>query len=245
MPSQTAHSARSTVVASAWFMAVVGVTLSISCGARATSVEYESDGPHTFTDTERATIERIAETTAREVKVLLPGLPAVIAISVRAGEDVIPETGETASVYPPNRVSWVVDPAREGGIAATATRELRGTLFHELHHLVRGTALAGTSLLDRAVTEGMATAFERDFAGMDPPWGSYEDGIATWATEFLALPADASHEDWMVQHPDGRRWIGFRVGTYLVDRATAASGRRSADLVMAPTSEVLELASKP
>jgi hypothetical protein len=46
----------------------------------------------------------------------------------------------------------------------------------------------------------------------------------------------------MFQHPDGRRWIAYKVGTYLVDRAIAASGKSSAELVLTPTREVLEMA---
>jgi uncharacterized protein YjaZ len=46
----------------------------------------------------------------------------------------------------------------------------------------------------------------------------------------------------MFQHPDGRRWIGYRAGTLIVDRAIAASGASSAALVRVPTADILALA---
>ena len=49
-------------------------------------------------------------------------------------------------------------------------------------------------------------------------------------------------EHWMRRHPDGRRWIGLKAGTYLVDRAMRASGQSAAELVSASTEEVLSLA---
>jgi hypothetical protein len=47
---------------------------------------------------------------------------------------------------------------------------------------------------------------------------------------------------WMVEHPDGRRWIGYRAGTFIADQAIAASGRTAAQLATMPTDEVLALA---
>ena len=98
--------------------------------------------------------------------------------------------------------------------------------------------------MDTVVSEGMATAFERDFAGNKPLWGEYPEDVESWVEELLDLPMSAygSYPQWMLQHPDGRRWIGYRAGTYIVDEAMLASGLSAADLVLAPTAEVLKLA---
>ena len=131
---------------------------------------------------------------------------------------------------------------------ALADEHLRSTLFHELHHLARGYVVRGgeprTSFMDAVVSEGMATAFERDFAGAKPPWGEYPEDISTWVEELLGLPMSAfgSYANWMLEHPDGRRWIGYRAGTYIVDQAMAASGMSAADMVLTETAAVLELA---
>jgi hypothetical protein len=95
------------------------------------------------------------------------------------------------------------------------------------------------------VSEGLATVFERDFAGTPTPWGAYPEDVATWVAEIVALPANARRDHWMVRPPDGRRWIGFKVGAYLVDRVIKVSGRSAADLVSTSTEEIVRIALGP
>jgi uncharacterized protein YjaZ len=150
---------------------------------------------------------------------------------------VIPETGETATAVPPASVYWTVDLDRD--LLSIARKELRSTLFHELHHLARDPHVHRETLMDSVVTEGMATAFERDFGKVDPPWSIAPPEVMEWTREILDQPDNAPRDAWLFRHPDGRRWIGIRVGTFLVDRATKASGRSSAELVTTPTAEIL------
>jgi hypothetical protein len=89
---------------------------------------------------------------------------------------------------------------------------------------------------------GLATAFERDFSGSKPPHSEYPEEVEAWVSEMLALPPTAFYDHWFFQHPDGRRNIGYKAGAYVVDKAMAASGRSSADLVLASADEILELA---
>ena len=56
------------------------------------------------------------------------------------------------------------------------------------------------------------------------------------------VACDCTLDQWMFRHPDGRRWIGYRAGTYIADRAIAASGLSAAQLVLVPTDEILEMA---
>lgn len=120
------------------------------------------------------------------------------------------------------------------------------TLFHEFHHLVRGWVMNGSvprsAFIDGVVCEGLATAFERDAAGATPLWGDYPDDVRDWIAELLPLPASAPYVDWMFLHPDGRRWIGYRAGTFIADEAISRSGRTAADLVSTSYLEVLRLA---
>jgi len=96
--------------------------------------------------------------------------------------------------------------------------------------------------MDGVVAEGLATAFERDAGGSRPPWGQYTAEAKEWVAELVKLPVSAPYEQWMFRHPDGRRWIGYRAGTYIADRAIAASGFSAADLVNVATSEVMRMA---
>jgi Predicted Zn-dependent protease (DUF2268) len=226
-------------------MSIIVITLAAAagCAPRDVRISYLRSDSYMFTRTDRVTIDDIANATASEVRQYLPSLPQHLEITVRSGTDVIEEIGATAAVAPPADVVWTVDPSRYGGVAQIAKRHLRATLFHEFHHLVRSPGGNPRTIVDHAVLEGMATAFERDFAGAAYPWAQYpKDEIEEWAKELLALPADAPVRDWLFGHSDGRRWIGFRVGTYWVDQAIAKSGRSSVDLVSTPTRQILSLA---
>ena len=153
------------------------------------------------------------------------------------------ETGQTGEISPPNVVYWTVDPALHGGVIAIATRQLHSTLLHEFHHLVRDSTTTGSgSIMDRVVDEGLATAFERDFGNTPTPWGAYPPEVPDWVQELCALPPDSSRTTWMSRHPDGRRWIGYKAGTYLADRAMQATGRSASELVSASTEQILEMA---
>jgi uncharacterized protein YjaZ len=140
-------------------------------------------------------------------------------------------------------VYWTVDPSHDGGVVGVVNAQLRATLFHEWYHLVREARSATESLADHAVNEGLATAFERDLGGAPTPWGAYPADVESWTKEFLLLPAGAPFCQWMHQHPDGRRWIGFKVGTYLADRAVRASGLSLSQLAAVPTATIISWAN--
>ena len=55
-------------------------------------------------------ITQITQSTLREVRSLLQGLPDRIQLTVRPGSDVIEETGETGTAMPPDAIMWTVDP---------------------------------------------------------------------------------------------------------------------------------------
>lgn len=192
---------------------------------------YTVDG-YTFSDAEKRAVRAVAQDTTLEVRRWLPALPELVRLKVQPGRDVIPETGEGASAFPPDTIYWTVDPKNA---AETIEHQLRPTLFHELHHLVRDAKVPRETILDAAISEGMATVFERDYAGGAAPWGNYPAEVASWAAELRALPASASRQEWLFRHPDGRRWIGFKVGTYLVERALRSSGKALPELVLSPT----------
>lgn len=219
--------------------------ISAACGPQATTVEFYFAEGYRFSRAERRAIEEIAESTAIEARRALASLPRPLVVRVYAGKDVIPETGETASTVSPATVIWVVNPAHKGGVLAVVHNWLRATLLHEFHHLVRSQTMTSTSLMDEVITEGMATVFERDVAGISPPWGVYPEEVGEWVNELIALPPGAGSSYWMrARHPDGRRWIGMRAGTYLVDRAMKVSGTSAADIGTASTAEVLNLAAR-
>jgi hypothetical protein len=207
---------------------------SLGCEEHVVDVEVPPSG-RTLTREERRELQRVADIAFHDVKNQLDGLPSRVTLIVRWGKDVIPETGENGAAAYPGNIGWTLDPDRD--VRTTIRTQLRPTLVHELHHLARASRVATVSLSDHVVTEGLATAFERDFAKVDPPWG--RPPSEAWVDEILSQPPDADVHAWMIRHADGRRWIGMRVGTMLVDRASRASGRSPASLVFTPTADIL------
>ena len=214
-----------------------------ACRDTVEGVRTQFVGSYPFTPTERRTIARIAGATALEVRKHLPALAPQITLRVQSGKDVIPELGATAVAGPPDWVMWTVDADHPQGVVKIAEAHLRGALFHEFHHLVRGDAINSTTLMDQVITEGLATAFERDFAGVSRPWADYSSDVSKWVDELLLQPPTAPSSEWLFRHPNGRRWIGMKAGTYLVDRAMQRLNRSSAELVATPTNEIIAAAS--
>ena len=228
---------RSPALAVACAALLLGIS---SCRDTTRGIRTEFVGAYPFTATERRVIARVAADAAREARQHLPALAAQIILRVQSGKDVIPELGATALAVPPDRVLWTVDADRPEGVVKIAEAHLRAALFHELHHLVRGATLPPYTLMDHVIFEGMATAFERDFAGASPPWGQYPDDVSTWVDELLMQPPGTGPANWIAkQHEDGRRWIGMRAGTYLVDVAMTRLHRTSAELVSTPAEAIL------
>lgn len=221
--------------------------LTFSTLVHSITVEFTGESDSRLSDATQALIREIAEATEVEVRQLLPGLPEEILLSVSVSRNVIPELGVGASSLAPGHIAFVVNADHPEGAEALVRASLRSTLFHEMHHLARGFVISRgdtfTSFMDAVVGEGMATVFEREFAGSDPLWGQYPDDVQEWADELIALPLSAyqAYAAWMFMHPDGRRWIGYRTGTYIVDQAEAKSGLTSADMVTMPTQDVLDL----
>ncbi|MCL7931083.1 hypothetical protein [Halomonas llamarensis] len=101
-----------------------------------------NDCRHFSKDARRA-IAEVCVDTEPEIRSLLGGLHENIELACQTGPFVIPETGEMGTAIPPNRVAWTVDSRLPGGVATVARAQLRFTLFHELHHLVRGWVMYG------------------------------------------------------------------------------------------------------
>lgn len=210
-----------------------------ACERHAVDVELPRSG-RALSSLEQSELQRIAEATFKEVRPRLEGLPPRLTLIVRWGKDVIPETGENGAAGFPGNIGWTLDPDRDA--LSTIRSQLHATLVHELLHLARASRVSSHMLMDRVIDEGLATAFERDVAKVDPPWGKAPPEIMEWTREIRRQPDDAAQESWLIRHPDGRRWVGMRVGTFLVDRACRASGKTPADFVFTPTAEIVKLA---
>ena len=214
------------------------------------SIIFDKEKPENqvFTKDIVSTIQKIADTVDKDVRHYFPDLEKKIFLELETGPYVIEETGEVGGAIDRNRISWTVDPARPEGIKAIAEKYLRGTLFHEFHHLARGWARLVVEppirIIDAAISEGLSVAFQRDYAGTPHPWETYPPEIDQWVQEIIQDAHISEYHKWMFRHPDGRRLIGYKVGTYLVDKAIHNTNKTSVDLVDASTDEILEFAFK-
>ena len=211
------------------------------CERHVVDIEGPRSG-RSLSPAEEAELQRVADSAFREARSLLQDLPARLTLIVKFGKDVIPETGESASFGYPGNVGLTIDPDRD--VLVTIRTFVRACLLHELHHLARMSRVPNSvALRDRVILEGLATAFERDTMKATPPWGEVSPEVADWAREILRLPETVETEPWFKTRSDGRRFVGYRVGTFLVDRASKASKKSPAQLVFATTAEVLALAN--
>jgi hypothetical protein len=208
-----------------------------------TRVEFYIVDGYSFSWLERAAVRAIALSTVEEVRSVLPGLPDELIVRVQAGNaSEVKDTGEDVIAVQPAMAMWSVDPKHADGVSSIARAHLRPSLFHALSHLLREQFVEPQSMLDRAVMEGLAIAIERDYANVSRPWGWYPADAAMWVDELRNLPDDVERQPWLSRHPDGRRWIVCKAGTYLVDRAVRASGRSPVELIARSTREIVELA---
>lgn len=218
-----------------------------SCGATeqpAVRTEFSAVSGYRFSWLERRAVTRVAEQAVADARRVLPGLHAHLVLRVRAGGNVTQETGEVSNAFSPNVIWWDVDPRHEGGVRAIVQRELRASLFHAFHHLVRNSSGVGRGFTETLVGEGMAIAFERDFASASRPWGQCTASDRARIDQVLAMSA-GEWGTWLAADRRARRWAGQRVGTCIVDAAITASRRDVAQMVALPTEDVIRLATTP
>lgn len=96
---------------------------------------------------------------------------------------------------------------------------LRETIFHEAYHLAQGYTAEtfGGTPLEEAVYEGAATLFERDFAGAEPAYATYDtQKVMGWLSEIRRLPKSYDMDRWKFFDPDDKeRWKLYKTGAYI------------------------------
>jgi uncharacterized protein YjaZ len=174
----------------------------------------------------------------------LDGLPKQLTFVCQAnGWECIAETGDSGFTRSSRLILLSLDPGLPYG-EAKLLKNIRSTVFHELNHAVRYEAnIWHHMVLDNAIMEGLATVFERDYAKASVPlWGNYKKSEVTkWVKELHELGRSAEWNAWLYRHPDGRRWIAYKTGTWIVDEAMKHSGKTVMQLTLMENSEILRL----
>jgi uncharacterized protein YjaZ len=177
---------------------------------------------------------------------LLPSLSEHLNIAVRPYfSGIIPEYGTGARTHDSQFIEIWFDKSVPHGVEKTL-RSLCHTVFHEGNHAARWNSVdEDYRLVEGAVFEGLATVFEREHAGYQPLYGKYEDDVTMkkWFAEIKATEDDWSkREGLFFDSPDGRRWVGYKTGTWLIDKAMKKSGRSVVELTELPADEIISLA---
>ena len=221
----------------------------VAADGNAMIVRYTNAAAMGLTAEEKASIERITNTTETEARRHLPNLSRNLILIVDVGRNVVEETGESGVASSPTLIRWFVDHRRPGGAQPIIEARLRSTLLQLSHHVVREWVSSGvdaaTSFWDTVVAEGLANAFAREVTGTPAPWADYPGVVTAWLAELRMLSEAeiaASFNLWLSELPDGRRFAAYKVGTYLADQARQNSGRSFDELATLPAGEVLQLA---
>lgn len=85
--------------------------------------------------------------------------------------------------------------------------------------------------------------FAEEYTGIRHDVNAYPDEAEHWVEEILQHPKDAENNHWVSgEHPDGRAFIGYRAGNYLIRKAMKESGKSVLELSALNPAEIFELA---
>jgi hypothetical protein len=217
----------------------------------ALKITFADDEDFAFSDEEMRLISGIIRQSEKDVRTLLPSLPDAIEVNaVIIDRDIDIVGGITGRANAPGKVQIEFSSKYPGGIREAARSALAGSIFHEFHHLDRGWTIQdnrfGPGIPIAAVNEGLASVFSETYTGVYfEEANRYPAHADEWLAEIMSLPADADYGTWMVQHPDGRLAIGYRIGRYIVHSAIANSGKNILELSRLTPQAILELAAVP
>jgi tetratricopeptide (TPR) repeat protein len=209
---------------------------------------YE-EAPFKFTLEDKQLIDSIIIQSEKEIRALLPKLTENIRLVVTIIDRNIDEVGGVtgrAETHMPGEILVEISNVFPGGIKEAAKTALASTLFHEIHHIYRGWAIRdnkfGPGISNAMVNEGLAVAFSEIYTGDLTDGNSYTDDADNWVKEILLLPLDASYAQWVMgEHPDGRTYIGYRAGNYLIHKTMEKSKMNILELSELSPNEILKI----
>lgn len=180
----------------------------------------------------------------KEVSELLPFGSKHINFFVQPREyGLIKETQDNGHAHNSEFLEFAFNPTVDEKGLKTILDDIKATVFHEMNHAARyNIPIFHVKFLDNCIMEGLATVFERDYGGSKPPYGKYPKNVADWVQEIIDKNDMFAWQEYSFDHPDGRRWIAYKVGTYIVDEAIKNSGKTVIELTQMECADILKLA---
>lgn len=182
------------------------------------------DSDKKFSDNQKKTIEETVVNTVKDFSEMFELTKTPIKFTIHIIErDLSDVYGVTGRADKPDEIEISISSTYAGGLNKAIMDGLKATVFHELHHTIRGWTIHGNKFprgIDvAAINEGLADVFAELQVGRPLNKLSTDINYHEWANEVIALPQNANYGHWMFMHPDGRTAIGYRLGAYLVKRA--------------------------
>lgn len=151
----------------------------------------------------------------------------------------VPETEDAGYTVNSEFVTLAFNPTT----FAKALDNIKGTVFHEMNHAARyNIPIFHKEFIDNCIMEGLATVFAREHADYDAPWAHYPTEAVDWIKEIIRQGAKIDRDQYMYEHADGRRWIGYKIGTYIIDESISNSGKTIVELTQMECNDILSLA---
>lgn len=158
--------------------------------------------------------------------------------------NLIPETQDNAHTHNSEFIELAFNPRADAKGLRVILDGVRASVFHEMNHAARfNIPIFHPRFIDHCIMEGLATVFERDYGGSEPPYGRYPENVVDWLQEIVEKQDAISWEAYSFDHPDGRRWVAYKVGTYLIDEAMKNSGKTVVELTQMECADILKLAN--
>lgn len=159
--------------------------------------------------------------------------------------DLIDVTQDNAKTHNTDFIELAFNPTLDEQGLNNIIANVRPTVFHEVNHAARwNVPIWHETFIDSCIMEGLANVFAREHAGEKAPWADYsQHDVKAWLEEIRNAGDDLEYGQYMFQHADGRRWIGYKVGTYIVDEAMKNSGNSIVELTSMECADIVKIAA--
>lgn len=157
--------------------------------------------------------------------------------------DLIDETNDHGKTHNSDFLEMAFNPTLDEAGLNAIIADIKPTVFHEMNHAARwNIPIWHTTFLDDCIMEGLANVFAREYTQETAPWADYgQEDVAAWLKEIQDAGENIKYDEYMFKHSDGRRWIGYKVGTYIVDEAIKKSGKSITGLTAMECADILKL----